>query len=92
MENAQSQTVLDVKELRNQHNSTRRKLERLERDVEEVGFILSCCRHSSVLTMLNVSARQWRNERKGMPDDANLKEEKEKMEHEQRAKNMEVCQ
>ncbi|GMF25919.1 unnamed protein product [Phytophthora fragariaefolia] len=35
MESAQSQTLSDVKELRNQHNSTRRKLERLERDVAE---------------------------------------------------------
>ncbi|KAG6580330.1 Structural maintenance of chromosomes protein 5 [Phytophthora cinnamomi] len=33
MESAQSQTLSDVKELRNQHNSTRRKLERLEGDV-----------------------------------------------------------
>ncbi|KAG7400746.1 Structural maintenance of chromosomes protein 5 [Phytophthora boehmeriae] len=35
MESAQSQTLSDVKELRNQHQHTHRKLERLERDVAE---------------------------------------------------------
>ncbi|POM81160.1 Structural maintenance of chromosomes protein 5 [Phytophthora palmivora] len=35
MESAQSQTLGEVEQLRNQHNSTRRKLERLERDVAE---------------------------------------------------------
>ncbi|KAG1711517.1 hypothetical protein DVH05_008770 [Phytophthora capsici] len=66
MENAQNQTLSDVKELRNQHNSTRRKLERLERDVED-----------------------WKKEREGMADDTKLKEQKEKLEREQRAKDME---
>uniref|UniRef100_H3HCN8 Structural maintenance of chromosomes protein 5 n=1 Tax=Phytophthora ramorum TaxID=164328 RepID=H3HCN8_PHYRM len=66
MESAQSQTLSDVKELRNQHNSTRRKLERLERDVNE-----------------------WREERKGMAVDDDLKKQKEQLETQQRAKDME---
>ncbi|KAL4127820.1 hypothetical protein PRIC2_006819 [Phytophthora ramorum] len=66
MESAQSQTLSDVKELRNQHNSTRRKLERLERDVNE-----------------------WRGERKGMAVDDDLKKQKEQLETQQRAKDME---
>ncbi|KUF93520.1 NADH dehydrogenase 1 alpha subcomplex subunit 9 [Phytophthora nicotianae] len=66
MEGAQIQTLSDVKELRNQHNSTRRKLERLERDVAE-----------------------WRKEREGMPNDDDLKEQKEQLERQQRAKDME---
>ncbi|KAG6580329.1 Structural maintenance of chromosomes protein 5 [Phytophthora cinnamomi] len=66
MESAQSQTLSDVKELRNQHNSTRRKLERLEGDVAN-----------------------WKREREGMADDTALKEQKEQLERQQRAKDME---
>ncbi|KAG7388925.1 Structural maintenance of chromosomes protein 5 [Phytophthora pseudosyringae] len=66
MEGAQSQTLSDVKELRNQHNSTRKKLERLKRDVAE-----------------------WRKEREGMANDDDLKEQKEQLEKQQRAKDME---
>ncbi|KAE9138658.1 Structural maintenance of chromosomes protein 5 [Phytophthora fragariae] len=66
MESAQSQTLSDVKELRNQHNSTRRKLERLERDVAD-----------------------WHKEREGMANDADLKTQKEQLERQQRAKDME---
>lgn len=36
LEVAQSKTVSEVKELRNQHNQSRRKLERLEADVANV--------------------------------------------------------
>ncbi|EEY64212.1 structural maintenance of chromosomes protein 5, putative [Phytophthora infestans T30-4] len=66
MEGAQSQTLSDVKELRNQHNSTRRKLERLERDVAD-----------------------WHKEREGMANDDDLREQKEQLERQQRAKDME---
>ncbi|CAI5722490.1 unnamed protein product [Peronospora effusa] len=66
MESAQDQTSMDVKELRTQHISARRKLERLERDVVEC-----------------------RKEREGMGDDAELKVRKERLEKQQRAKDLE---
>ncbi|RLN80833.1 hypothetical protein BBJ28_00013452 [Nothophytophthora sp. Chile5] len=74
MESAQSQTVSELKQLRNQHQHSRKRLERWEHDLVEVG---------DLYTLL-------RKERAEMPDDAELKREKAHLETEQRAKGMEV--
>ena len=66
MESAQDQTLMDVKELRTQHIATRRKLERLERDVVEVctialGSYKAVCGLSKIACDIAVQKRTRRN-------------------------------
>lgn len=42
LENSQAKTLSEVRELRNQHNLSKRKLERLETDLADVRCLCSC--------------------------------------------------
>jgi hypothetical protein len=56
VEVAQSKTASEIKELRNHHNQSRKRLEKLENDVEEASLTLTGSAktiHSNTLTSLH---------------------------------------
>lgn len=63
VEVAQSKTASEIKELRNHHNQSRKRLEKLENDVEEVSLPLTGSAKMMYLTLCILSTVETRTRR-----------------------------